>query len=312
MVGIPSVQSKESKPFWKRKSFWVIVIIAAIVVISVMGRLGGSSNKVSDGLDSTFYKKSVAAYNEYKKDYENRELPNKDIAAWVANQDVNRSPSQHPDQYTSKENYILDRLGELTADITMFKAYGEVSGDDEGKIEDNLTKLAKILGVKSPNFSKKNEATPSNNNQSYTYNKPTNQQAISGLYSQNENNGNPPSSDTGSTQPDTSSPSPHQYTGVNDVDEYGVTQLAHAADNNDVQQVKELLGKGADPNLQKGMGEPPLLWAIRGNHEDIVKILLNAGANPNYKSSEGATPLSIAKANKENAIVQDLLKYGAK
>lgn len=60
------------------------------------------------------------------------------------------------------------------------------------------------------------------------------------------------------------------------------------------------------------MGEPPLLWAIRSNNDDIVKILLDAGANPNVKTSEGVTPLKIARENGDKGILKYLEEYGAK
>lgn len=98
---------------------------------------------------------------------------------------------------------------------------------------------------------------------------------------------------------------------INATNDYGVTRLAKASGEGNIDLVKELLSQGADPNLYKDMGEPPLLWAIRSSNDDIVKILLDAGADPNFKTSEGVTPLMIAQENGANVILKYLEEYGA-
>ncbi|WP_318506518.1 ankyrin repeat domain-containing protein [Bacillus sp. T3] len=99
---------------------------------------------------------------------------------------------------------------------------------------------------------------------------------------------------------------------INYLDEYGVSKLARASGNGDVELVKELLSKGADPNLRKDTGEPPLLWAVRSSKDSVVKLLLKAGADPNFVNDEGITPLTIAKEDGANVIIKYLLEYGAK
>lgn len=59
----------------------------------------------------------------------------------------------------------------------------------------------------------------------------------------------------------------------------------------DVEMVKDLLNKGADPNTYLALGE-----AVNWGHIDIVRILLEAGANPH--------------ANMNYAIIQSDTKYG--
>ncbi|MGE6402243.1 ankyrin repeat domain-containing protein [Bacillus cereus] len=97
----------------------------------------------------------------------------------------------------------------------------------------------------------------------------------------------------------------------NSVDDYGVTKLARASGEGNIDLVKQLLKQGADPNLYEGHGEPPLIWAARSSKDNVVKILLEAGANPNVKSAGGITPLMIAKEEGANVTIKYLLEHGA-
>ncbi|KAA0742882.1 ankyrin repeat domain-containing protein [Bacillus sp. AY3-1] len=98
----------------------------------------------------------------------------------------------------------------------------------------------------------------------------------------------------------------------NSVDDYGVTKLARASGEGNIELVKELLKQGANPNLYEAHGEPPLIWAVRSSQDNVVKILLEAGANPNVKLAGGITPLMIAKEEGANVTIKYLLEYGAK
>ncbi|WP_033707346.1 ankyrin repeat domain-containing protein [Bacillus mycoides] len=97
----------------------------------------------------------------------------------------------------------------------------------------------------------------------------------------------------------------------NSVDDYGVTKLARASGEGNIELVKKLLNQGADPNLYEGYGEPPLIWAVRSSQDNVVKVLLEAGANPNVKLAGGITPLMIAKEEGANVTIKYLLEHGA-
>jgi ankyrin repeat protein len=84
----------------------------------------------------------------------------------------------------------------------------------------------------------------------------------------------------------------------------------HAALNGDLDLVKLLLQRGADPNLRNYQGSAALIWAI----DDLakVKLLLAAGADVNAKTKLGGTPLLAACLRfGSSAITAELLKHGA-
>lgn len=61
------------------------------------------------------------------------------------------------------------------------------------------------------------------------------------------------------------------------------TPLMRAAENGDLQAVRDLLKKGADVNVKPGAWPTALMLAAKEGQLEIVKILLAAGANPNEK-----------------------------
>jgi ankyrin repeat protein len=63
----------------------------------------------------------------------------------------------------------------------------------------------------------------------------------------------------------------------------GRTNLHKAAFAGDVERVKELLKKGADPNTKDKKGRTPLHAAAYKGHVEVVKLLLEHGADPNIK-----------------------------
>jgi hypothetical protein len=55
--------------------------------------------------------------------------------------------------------------------------------------------------------------------------------------------------------------------------------------------VRELLDRGADPNIMDAEGETPLFEAATSLLPDTVRILINRGANPNIKNMNGRTAI---------------------
>lgn len=75
--------------------------------------------------------------------------------------------------------------------------------------------------------------------------------------------------------------------------------LLQALWNEDVDRIKDLLGKGADPNAQTSCGERPLLIAAKKGNTEIIRILIENGAQVDGKDKNGLTPLmSAASAGK--------------
>jgi len=72
--------------------------------------------------------------------------------------------------------------------------------------------------------------------------------------------------------------------------------------------IKELLDHGANPNVWVGL--TPLIWASKRNDLEIVEMLLHAGADVRWKSPQGITALSNANLNNPDVIIT-LIKAGA-
>lgn len=113
-------------------------------------------------------------------------------------------------------------------------------------------------------------------------------------------------------------------------------QLAKAAYEGNLEEVKNLLAEGANPNTPtrmcrhpdnyddlnrnelyalgiQGRQLCPLVWAIDANHEPICKYLLDHGADANNANALQGTPLCwAAQAKNDNpALCLLLLRYGA-
>jgi len=122
----------------------------------------------------------------------------------------------------------------------------------------------------------------------------------------------------------------HQGADVNGIGYENGTILMAAANQGNVEMLRQLLEKNANPNLPSPTtGETPLHAATakgfaKGTLE-CVELLLKAGANPNIKAKSGVptgtyyrdievvgeTPLHLAAAYGSKEMIQLLLKYNA-
>jgi len=91
----------------------------------------------------------------------------------------------------------------------------------------------------------------------------------------------------------------------------GWTDLHKAALVGNAERVKELLKKGANPNVQDEYGWTPLHEAAYKGHVDVVELLLEHGADPNIQSKNGLTPLHEAAYKGHVDVVELLLEHGA-
>ncbi|BFZ63817.1 hypothetical protein YB2330_004949 [Saitoella coloradoensis] len=94
-------------------------------------------------------------------------------------------------------------------------------------------------------------------------------------------------------------------------DKAGKTNLHRACNGDRLEEVKELLGLGADVNVQDNAGWTPLHEASLKGHLEIVKELLGRGAKVDVRGLNDDTPVHDAAANGHAEVVRLLLEAGA-
>jgi ankyrin repeat protein len=87
--------------------------------------------------------------------------------------------------------------------------------------------------------------------------------------------------------------------------------LAIAAAEGDISQVRRLLARGASPNGYGPDGHAPaLVYAAGNNNVEIVKVLLEKGADPKRRDFEGKTALDRARENRSIEVIKILEANG--
>ncbi|XP_032746529.1 transient receptor potential cation channel subfamily A member 1 isoform X1 [Rattus rattus] len=100
---------------------------------------------------------------------------------------------------------------------------------------------------------------------------------------------------------------------LNVMDDYGNTPLHWAAEKNQVESVKFLLGQGANPNLRNRNMMAPLHIAVQGMYNEVIKVLTEHKAtNINLEGENGNTALMSTCAKDNSEALQILLEKGAK
>jgi uncharacterized protein len=90
------------------------------------------------------------------------------------------------------------------------------------------------------------------------------------------------------------------------------SELSDAARHGNAGSVRALIERGAgEVDLPGRDGMTPLLWAAQANDLDIARLLLGAGADANLGNRYGITPLWLAGTNRAPAMVALLLEHGA-
>jgi|GEM_PF-5395431 len=93
----------------------------------------------------------------------------------------------------------------------------------------------------------------------------------------------------------------------------GKRSLVHeAVVNNDVELVRLLLERGADPNALDDTGRSQLHDAVRRDRVATTQYLLNAGAKPNVMDRHDRTPLYYAKMHNQAETTRLLMERGAR
>lgn len=90
--------------------------------------------------------------------------------------------------------------------------------------------------------------------------------------------------------------------------------LSLAVSNDDIEEVKNLIAKGADVNGREknSKNTTPLFLAVENGNAEIVETLLNFGAKINARDDEKQTPLMKLDEDASPELVRLLIKHGAK
>jgi ankyrin repeat protein len=98
-----------------------------------------------------------------------------------------------------------------------------------------------------------------------------------------------------------------------DDDPFDGEELHFAADNGDVQRIRELIAAGCDPNSFDSLGKTPLHYAAQNECFAAVEFLIQAGANVNAhdERSIGNTPLGEVAGECSLRMAQLLVEAGA-
>lgn len=113
------------------------------------------------------------------------------------------------------------------------------------------------------------------------------------------------------------------YDDVNHRDHAGCSDLYFAAQSCELEVLKELLKKGADPNIETYLGVVPLMAALDAvqahSHStafdayerafEMIKSLLEAGADPDKKNKSGGTARQLSKYLAPGEIAEYLKNY---
>ncbi|XP_033058183.1 transient receptor potential cation channel subfamily A member 1-like [Trachypithecus francoisi] len=91
------------------------------------------------------------------------------------------------------------------------------------------------------------------------------------------------------------------------MDDYGNSLLHCAVEENQIESVKFLLSRGANPNLRNFNMMAPLHLAVRGTHNEVMKVLLeHRTIDINLEGENGNTALIIACTTNNSEALQIL------
>lgn len=93
--------------------------------------------------------------------------------------------------------------------------------------------------------------------------------------------------------------------------ETGEAALHIVAKNGDPVYMRYLIQKGANPNIQDGKGNSPMMIAVNSGFDEGVGILITYHANVNLANNSGETPLIRAVQLRKRELVVTLLAAGA-
>jgi cytohesin len=87
--------------------------------------------------------------------------------------------------------------------------------------------------------------------------------------------------------------------------------IHEAAEEGNVEAVKQAIADGADVNSKGDIGRTPLHWAAYEGHKEIAELLISEGADVNAKADGGGTPLHQAAYEGHKEVAELLIAKGA-
>ena len=90
---------------------------------------------------------------------------------------------------------------------------------------------------------------------------------------------------------------------VNSLSLFGDRPIHIAATRGDIDEIKLILGHGADINCKGEHGYTALHDAVEQGHRAAVEYLLNQGADPESLNDDGVSPAELAKLLDEGEIL---------
>ncbi|MER5599270.1 ankyrin repeat domain-containing protein [Streptomyces sp. NPDC002265] len=100
---------------------------------------------------------------------------------------------------------------------------------------------------------------------------------------------------------------------MTDRDRSGRTAVHYAAVDGDVDGLRGLLARGADPQAADAAGWTPLHFAAQAQEPSAIEVLLAAGASVDPADGHGNTPLwrAVFCSHGEGTVIRLLLEAGA-
>ena len=89
------------------------------------------------------------------------------------------------------------------------------------------------------------------------------------------------------------------------------TSIQMAAEDGNIEVVKQHIAAGTDVNAKEEDGTP-LHYAAWNGHKEVVELLIAEGADVNAKTNDGKTPLDWAIDDKQTETAALLRKHGGK
>ena len=85
----------------------------------------------------------------------------------------------------------------------------------------------------------------------------------------------------------------------------------NAADEGNIEEVKQHLDSGIDVNAKNQFGATPLHFAAKQGHKNLATILITEGADTNAEAYDKSTPLHSAVISGYKEVAEQLIANGA-